>query len=125
MMEAKPVKLLRPESEVQATVTDSLFFKYMIQPGADFESLLLKINLSNKRNLQVYIDKNRYPSCESNEYSFAMGDLPDSVLTTMGTKVGMLEIMQDVTPFTLDADWNVKYTGSFKHMNSDLFKTEN
>lgn len=47
-MEAKPVKLLRPDVEMQATVADSLFFKYMIQPGADFESMLLKLRLSTK-----------------------------------------------------------------------------
>lgn len=96
----------------------------MIQPGADFESLLLKFNVSTKSKLQVYIDKNRYPSHEAGEYSYAVGDLPDSVLTSMGTKSSMLEIMQDMTPFALDADWNVKYMGSFKHMNCDLFKAE-
>ena len=76
MTEAKPVKLLRPGVEMQATVQDSLFFKYMIQPGADFNSLLLKLNLSTKQGLQVYIDKNRYPSEESGEHTYALGDLP-------------------------------------------------
>ena len=83
-MEAKPVKLLRPDVEMQATVDDSLFYKYMIQPGAEFESLLLKLHLSTKQHVQVYLDKNRYPSCEENEYSYALGDLPESVLKTMG-----------------------------------------
>ena len=30
MTEAKPVKLLRPGVQMQATVQDSFFFKYMI-----------------------------------------------------------------------------------------------
>ena len=51
MTEAKQMKLLRPGVEMQATLQDSLFFKYMIQPGADYDSLLLKLNLSTKQNL--------------------------------------------------------------------------
>ena len=124
MTEAKAVKLLRPDLEVQATVVDSLFFKYMVQPGADFESMRLKLRLSQKQNLQVYIDKSRYPSLESSEHLYALGDLPDGILATMGQKTGMLELMQDMTPFTMDDQCHIRYTGSYKHMNPDLCKAE-
>ena len=126
MTEAKPVKTLRSDQEMIATVTDSIFFKYMInEKGPDLETTLIKLNLSTKKHLQVYIDKNRYPSAESNEHNYAIGDLPDSLLKVMGQKTGMLEIMQDLSPFVYDSESGIiNYTGSFKHMNQDLCKIE-
>ena len=42
---------------VTATVTDSLFFRYDIEDTSDLENLLLLLNISNRKHLQVYVHK--------------------------------------------------------------------
>ena len=82
--EAKPITMLNSEStSTTATVTDSMFFKYTIANTSDLENLLLLINVSNRKHLQVYIHKNSYPSEQFSEHEYALGDIPEHVLRAM------------------------------------------
>ena len=84
---------------LQATVTDSLFFKYTIENTADLENMLLLLNISKKEDLQVYIHKNSYPSDLFNEHDYALGDIPEHVLRAMYQNYYMREMYHDATPF--------------------------
>ena len=74
--EAKPIASLNLLAPLTATVSDSLFFKYQIQDTTDLENLLLLLNISNRKHLQVYIHKNSYPSQTVLEHEYAIGDIP-------------------------------------------------
>ena len=47
----------------------------------------------------MYIHKDRYPTDASDEHTHAAGDLPTHVLKGIGVKSGMLELLQDISPF--------------------------
>ena len=122
--EARPVTIL-DASVYSATVRDSLFFKYGIKDKSDFENALLLLNLSKKEHLEVYIGKNSYPSASLDEHLIAVGSVPDHVLKVSQQRCCMLELLQDLTPFKFEAgEDKVKYLGSFRHLNPDLFKPE-
>ena len=84
---------------LEATVTDSLFFKYTIENKADLENMLLLLNVSKRNDLQVYIHKNSYPSDLFNEHDYALGDIPEHVLRAMYQNYYMREMYHDATPF--------------------------
>ena len=60
--------------------------------------LLLLLNVSTKKNLQVYIGSTNYPS-EKTDYDYAVGDIPDSSLKDICTKYYMRELYQAANPF--------------------------
>ena len=68
---------------METTVTDSLFFKYTIEDTSDLENMLLLLNVSKKKDLQIYINSRSYPSDLRNEYEFAVGDIPEQVIRAM------------------------------------------
>ena len=125
MKEAKAVKTIRPQRAIQATVTDSLFFKYMIQDTSDLERMQFLLKVSQKENLQIYLHKERYPGQASYEHSHAVGDLPEQVLLNMQSKGTMLDIVQDMTPFKYCEETDsIQYQANYRHMNTDLFKAQ-
>ena len=65
---------------LDVTVTDKLFFKYFIEDVSDLDNILLLLNLSNKKDLQVYINLVEYPSIERNQHVFVIGDIPKPIL---------------------------------------------
>ena len=68
---------------LEVTVNDSLFFKYTIDEKTDLEDKLLLLNVSNREDLQIYINSHSYPSSKKNEFEYALGDLPERVLKSM------------------------------------------
>ncbi len=98
--EAKPITQLTKEMEpFQATVTDSIFFKYTISDTSDLENMLLLLNISKRKDLQVYIHKNSYPSEVFQEHEYALGDIPEHVLRAIFRNYYMREMYHDATPF--------------------------
>lgn len=102
-----------------------LIFKYEIQDKTDLENLLILVNLSKKKHLEVYIGKNNYANSNIEEHLLAVGNIPRQIIELSQQRVSMLELLQDLTPFKYEAaEDKVKYLGSFRHLNPDLFKTE-
>ena len=98
--EAKPItELSSLAAPLQTTVTDSVFFKYTIQDTSDLENLLLLLNVSKKKDLQIFIHKTSYPSELRNEYDYALGDVPEHVLKAMSLNYYMKEMYHDASPF--------------------------
>lgn len=109
------------------TVIDSVFFQFALNDTSDLENALFLLQLTTKKNIQVFVSKNcSYPGRGQGEHLLAFGDLPDSLLFESAMKPHMLEVMQDLTPFSFDEDEDkVKYQSSYRHLNPDLFLTEN
>ena len=59
--EAKPVVELKQGEPVDVSISDSAFFKYTIQEEVCLDQLLHLLNISQKKNLEVYINKKGYP----------------------------------------------------------------
>ena len=99
LLEARPIKLLRPNQKETVSITDYTFFKYAVQEKEDFHNHLFKLNISKKKHLQVFIGKDRYPSDDKDEYTHAFGDLTEKVLGEAVEKVEMCEQFVDLVPF--------------------------
>lgn len=100
LREAKQIILLgKDQGPTTATVTDSLFFKYVIQDTSDLENMLLLLNVSNRKHLQIYVHKNSYPSDIFTEHEYALGDVPEHVLRAMFQNYYMREMYHDANPF--------------------------
>ena len=98
--DAKPIVQLRHGESTQATVMDSMFFKYVIEENtSELEHLLLLLNLSKRKDLQVYIHHAAYPSIAINEHDYSLGDLPDNILRSMFKNYYMREALNDSNPF--------------------------
>ena len=48
LLEARPIKLLRPNQKETVSISDYSFFKYAVQEKEDFHNHLLKLNISKK-----------------------------------------------------------------------------
>ena len=111
---------------IQTTVTDSLYFKYTIEDTSDLENMLLLLNVSNRKDLQIYIHSRSYPSDLFGEHEYALGDIPEHVIRAMFQNYYMKEMYHDANPFhyvkSLD---NVLYYPHFNHTNQDLFNPDN
>ena len=110
----------------ETTVTDSLYFKYTIEDTSDLENMLLLLNVSNRKDLQIYIHSRTYPSDLFGEHEYALGDIPEHVIRAMFQNYYMKEMYHDANPFhyvkSLD---NVLYYPHFNHTNQDLFNPDN
>ena len=84
---------------LHATVTDSLFFKYTIEDTTDLEHMLLLLRISKRKDLQIYISKNSYPSDLFREHDYALGDVPEHVLRAMYQNYYIKEMFHDANPF--------------------------
>ena len=81
LREAKPIiQLKHSDPPLHTDVKDCMFFMYSIEDTSDLERLLLLLNVTNRKNLQVYVHRKNYPSQLEGEFTFAAGDLPDQVL---------------------------------------------
>ena len=89
--EAKPVKALFAGKLASATVQDSLFFKYMLKDTTNLTNHVLKLNVSQKENLQIYVGKTRYPCADLKDHTYAVGDVPANVWKN-SLHCGMIEI---------------------------------
>ena len=78
--EAKPVVELKQGESVDVSISDSAFFKYTIQAEVCLDQLLHLLKISQKQNLQVYMNKKGYPSSLPNQNTYALGDIPDQVI---------------------------------------------
>jgi hypothetical protein len=123
LREAKHITLLEQDlAPTRATVIDSLFFKYVIQDTSDLENMLLLLNVSNRKHLQVYVHKNSYPSDLFTEHEYALGDIPEHVLRAMFQNYYMREMYHDANPFQyVRALDQILYYPHFNHVNQDLF----
>ena len=82
--EAKAIQSLNKEMPpFEATVNDSLFFKYTIEDTTDLENMLLLLNVSKRKDLQIYIHSRSYPSDLFREHEYALGDIPEHVIRAM------------------------------------------
>ena len=82
--EAKAIQLLTKEMPpFEATVVDSLYFKYTIEDTSDLENMLLLLNVSKRKDLQIYMHSRSYPSDLFNEHEYALGDIPEHVIRAM------------------------------------------
>ena len=62
LKEAKPItELSNSQGPITSTVTDSVFFKYTIQDLSDLDNQLLLLNISKRKDLQIYIHRIEYP----------------------------------------------------------------
>ena len=108
---------------LSVTVQDSVFFKYTIEDTSDLEQMLLLLNVSKKKDLQVYMHCKSYPSDLFNEHDYALGDIPEHVLRHMFQNYYMREMYHDATPFHYISSLDkVMYYPHFRHTNSDLFE---
>lgn len=126
MKEAKPIKTLTKDmAPFEATVTDSLFFKYTIEDTSDLENMLLLLNVSKRKDLQIYIHSRCYPSDLFREHEYALGDIPEHVIRAMFQNYYMKEMYHDANPFHyVSSIDSVLYYPHFNHTNQDLFNPE-
>ena len=103
---------------IETIVTDSLFFKYNIENTHDLENMLLLLNVSKKKDLQIYMHSRSYPSDHFNEHEYALGDIPEHVIRAMFKNYYMKEMYHDANPFhyvkSMD---NILYYPHFNHTN--------
>ena len=79
--------------------------------------------MSTKKNLQVYIGSQNYPSETGDEYDYAVGDIPDALLRKVCTKYYMKELYQAANPFQYEQEQDkVVYNPNFRHINPSFFK---
>ena len=57
-----------------------MFFKYTVSKETDLEKLLLLLNVTNKSGIQVYINKQEYPTPEKDMHLYAFGDVPNQII---------------------------------------------
>mmetsp|Transcript_36906 Transcript_36906/g.48500 ORF Transcript_36906/g.48500 Transcript_36906/m.48500 type:complete len:224 (+) Transcript_36906:560-1231(+) len=110
----------------QATVADSIFFKYTIEDKSDLENLLLLLNISKKKDLEIYVHSQAYPTSEFNEHGYALGDVPEFVIRSIFKNYYMREMYHDANPFQyVRALDQVLYYPHFRNINPDCFVPEN
>ena len=78
--EARTVSQLNNGLIRTVSIADSAFFKYTIDSKSDLERLNLLLNVSNRKNLQVFISKKQYPTEIDNENIYSVGDVPDRII---------------------------------------------
>jgi len=84
--------------------------------------MLLLLNVSNRKHLQIYVHKNSYPSDIFTEHEYALGDVPEHVLRAMFQNYYMREMYHDANPFQyVRAFDQILYYPHFRHVNQDLF----
>ena len=127
MKEAKPLTILSNDGPaVTLKVKDSAFFRYNIEDTSDLERHFFLLNLSNRKDIAVYIHRKNYPSESEDEHEYALGQVPDKVLKRMFNMHYMREQFQMANPYIFVPDLNqVLYYPTFKHTNLELFKPEN
>ena len=125
--EAKVITQLKKEMPpLNATVVDSLYFKYLIEDNSDLENMLLLLRVSKRKDLQIYIHKNSYPSDLFQEHDYALGDIPEHVIRAMYQNYYMKEMYHDANPFHyVPSLGQIMYYPHFRHQNQELFKPEN
>ena len=93
LKEAKPItELSNSQGPITSTVTDSVFFKYTIQDLSDLDNQLLLLNISKRKDLQIYIHRIEYPSDQFMDYEYALGDIPPHVMSNLSKVVYMKEM---------------------------------
>lgn len=88
--------------------------------------MLLLLNVSKKKDLQIYIHKASYPSDLHMEHEYALGDIPEHVLRAMFQNYYMREMYHDANPFHYVRELDqIVYYPHFRHTNPDLFVPDN
>ena len=125
--EAKPITKLHKEmAPIEATVSDSVYFQYTIEDTSDLEQMLLMLNISKRKDLQVYIHRAAYPSHVFNDHEYALGDVPSHALKAIYQNYYMKEMYHDANPFQYDREIDqVLYHPNFSHTNQDCFDPTN
>ena len=86
--------------------------------------MLLLLNVSKKKDLTIYMHRNRYPSELKDEHEYAVGDIPKHMLHAMleHTYLRMREVYIDANPFQYDRSQDkILYHPNFNKTNPDLF----
>lgn len=124
---AKPITVLTKEMEpITATVTDSVYFKYTIEDTSDLEQMQLLLNISKRKDVQVYIHRAAYPSHIFNDHEYALGNIKPHTLMAIHKNYYMREMYHDANPFQYDYEANdVLYYPNFSHTNPDCFEPAN
>ena len=108
------------------TVADSIYFKYTIEDISDLEQMLLLLNISKRKDLQVYVHRAAYPSHVFNDHEYALGDIPEHALRAIYKNYYMKEMYHDANPFQYDRETDqVIYYPNFSHTNPDCFDPDN
>ena len=62
---------------------EPLFFKHAIEDTSDLEELLVLLNVSERKKLQVFLHTKPYPSAKTHEHELCLGDVPDELLANL------------------------------------------
>ena len=105
----EPISILKNNGLVTySSVSAKIFFKYEIAThsissrGLDLDNLLLLLNVSNRKDLKVYIGHSEYPSAEGEGIMYALGDLTDDELKQAIDKSEMRRSLSAVDVFKYD-----------------------
>ena len=80
-----------------------LFFSFKIAHIADLENNLILLNVSNRCQLQIYLDrKTAFPDSEN--HFFSLGDVSETVLEKLFKSSLKMETFEESSPFVYDIE---------------------
>lgn len=71
------------------------YFKFEVENYEEEpENRLFLLQIDNRSDIRVYIGNENYPSCESNEHEFALGNPPDNIKANLLKNKYRLELFE-------------------------------
>ena len=117
------IRDISDEKQIASTVLRSKFFKFGVDQTKDIEDLKVLLQISKRKELQIYLHWEPFPSPEKFQYAF--GDLPKEVLQDL-LPTKRKEMFEKCESYIYDKERDtIIYTENFDHLNQNVFSPVN